>query len=420
MYTPGDTLPLQLSAVQCCLSSPLSMAEVMASLDENHFSDERILGLITGIREMALAGYQINPQSLATYMEAEKGFDASDVISEAMAAPPASPKFIVKSLTAIRGRQLASELGQYLSSEQAAKDGIGEILSRINKFSLTYSAMSTERVIPLSEFMANIDKPGDRPLIILPGLGEIDKHYRFRPGTFNVVGAPPGVGKTALLLNMAVNATYQGHNVLTISLEVPDFDLKARATAMIAGVSAFRAKEKTLFQVEIDQVRAVAHSEADKIARFHSIAPAKMQVDAVQAEIQKWMSSHDIKMVHIDYLQRLQAPSRYKSEYERVTYASETLTAVAKTTGIPIVCASATKRIGNGEDHSMHSLKSSGQIEFDGHTIAMLSRDKENRHIMFLDLVKNRDGGLFGANLYYDFETQRITEDQPKPFSPVK
>ena len=417
---PGDTLPLQLSAVQCCQSSPLSMSEVLASLDENHFPDERILNLITGVREMALAGYQINPQSLATYMEAERGVDCGDVISEAMAAPPASPKFVVKSLTALQGRQLAAELGQYLSSEQAAKDGIGEILSRINKFSLTYSSMSTERVASLAEFMANIDKPGDRPLIITPGMGEIDKHYRFRPGTFNVVGAPPGIGKTALLMNMGVNATYQGHNVLTISLELPDMDLKARATAMIAGVSAFRTKEKTLYPIEIEQVRSVAHSESDKIARFHSITPAKMQVDAVQAEIQKWMASHDIKIVYLDYLQRLQAPSRYKSEYERVTYASETLTAIAKSTGIPIVVASATKRLSNGEEHSMHSLKSSGQIEFDGHTIAMISRDKDNKNIMFLDLVKNRDGGLWGTQLYYDFETQRITENEVKPFSPVK
>lgn len=420
MYTPGDTLPLQLSALQCCLSSQAGRNEILLSLGEDHFQDERVLGLISGVREMALAGYDVNPSSLSTYMEAEKGMDASDVIVEAMAAPPATPRFVVKSLTALRGRQLATELGQYLSSEQAAKDGIGEILSRINKFSLTYSSMATERVASLAEFMANIDKPGDKPLIILPGMGEIDKHYRFRPGTFNVVGAPPGIGKTALLMNMGVNALYQGHNILTISLELTDMDLKARATAMIAGVSAFRAKEKTLYPVEVEQVKSVAYSEADKIARFHSIAPAKMQVDAVQAEIQKWMASHDIKIVYLDYLQRLQAPSRYKSEYERVTYASETLTAIAKSTGIPIVAASATKRLGNGEEHSMHSLKSSGQIEFDGHTIAMLSRDKDNKNIMFLDLVKNRDGGLWGAQLYYDFETQRITEDQPKPFSPVK
>lgn len=414
LMTESKTTPMQMAALRSCLSGPLGLSEVLRGLSDDHFDDDRMLGVFTAIREMYLLGYQIAPEPLATYLDVEKGVaDAQEVVASVWAAPEtANPTFVIRALTTMRGRQMLVDLGDFLKSPDAISGGMEKALARVNQFTLAFSSMSTERVQTLAEFMADIEKPGDKPLILLPGLGELDDHYRLRPGLIHLVGAAPGSGKTALLLQMAMNIAEQGHDVLTISLELPSFDLMARATAMKTGVSAFRASEKTLEGAEIEHVKYIARTENEAISRFHHITPSKMQVDAIHPEINKWIATKNIKAVAVDYVQRLQAPPKFNSrEYERVTYVSETLTAVAKSVGIPIIAASATRRKNadeKGGDPNMHDLRSSGQLEFDAATILMLSRDKDNKNLMHADLVKNRYGGLMGTDLFFDFSTQRI------------
>lgn len=410
-YTPGDSLPMQLAAIKCCLSGKQPLSLLLGSLSDEHFGDERVLGLFGACREIDMNGTAVTLDTLGAYMSADMGIgDPQELLDAIEAAPTADAGFIIKSLTKIRARQLSHELGTYLTSQQGAKDGIQEAVARVNKFVMSYSTMSSERVQTLSEFMADIDKPGDKPLIILPGFGEMDLYYRIRPGTLNLVGAPPGTGKTALLLNMALNAAAQGHNVLFISLEVPDFDLKARASAIMAGVSAFRTKEKSLEPVEVAQVQAIGQQRKDIIDRFHHIAPAKFHVDQCKAEVDKWTASHDIKAVYLDYVQAAQAPKSHAREYDKVSYIGDVLTQTAKATGIPIVAAASTRRSESGQQ-TMHDLRGSGTLEFNAHTICMLSRDPDDKSILNADLVKNRDGGLYGIALRYQFETQRIVAE---------
>lgn len=418
-YKPTDTLPYQLSAIHVCLSGGLG--ELIPVLSDEHFADPRALAVYSAAKQMQLLGYEVSVQSAKDFLMAESGdTDAVEFISEAVSSPLVSPALAARTLTTMRARQMASELGKYLVGQDAAKDGVDAVVAKIMKFSMNYSVITSEQFQTLGDFMGNIDKPGDRPLVITPGFGKMDDHLRYRPGTMNLLAAPPGVGKTALLLNMAVNAAYQGHSSLIISLEMPSYDLNARLTAILAGVSAFNVKEKRLSQQEIDHVLSVRREYAQTIDKINLVSPHKMQADALLPEILKWRKSKDIRIVFVDYAQLLRAPG--KSEYERVTHISEVITQTAKVANVPIVAVSSTRRKAAGEEGnpSMHDLRSSGQLEYDSNTITMASRDKDNKNILNLDLVKNRDGGLFGCSLDYDFVTQRITEIPAVPFTPAR
>lgn len=407
-YTPGDSLPMQLAAIRCCVSGNSGLNAILNALSDDHFGDERVLQLFSACREIDMNGTQVTVDTISAHLAAEKGVaDASDVLESVMQAPEADPDFIIRSLTKIRSRQLSHDLGVYLTSQQGAKDGVQEAVAKVNKFLLSHSNMNSEPVQTLTDFMLNIDKPGDKPLIITPGFGEMDQYYRIRPGTLNLVGAPPGTGKTAFLLNIALNVAEQGHDCLFISLEVPEFDLKARAAAIQSGVSAFRMKEKDLMPVEVEHVQAVAAQRMAATNRFHHIAPAKMHVDQLKSEVDRWVASDGIKLILLDYLQVMQAPKSHSKEYEKVSYIGEVLTQTAKATGIPIIAAASTSRSESGKQ-TMHSLRGSGTLEFNAHTICMLSRDEADKSILIASLVKNRDGGLWEMPLQYDFATQRI------------
>lgn len=412
MYKPSSTRPLELAAISACASGQERLDRLMLSLHEEHFSEEDVKALFGAVREMYQGGYAVDPSTLKSYVESEKGMNGC-LVEEACSIPVTDPRVVVKSLTTMRGRRGAHELGEYLVSLDAAKEGMEAILGRINKFTLMYSKTSHERNVSLSEFMDQIGTVGDRPTIIHPGFGEIDKYYRFRPGTLNVIAAPPGVGKTALLLNMANNAARAGHKSLILSLEVPDFDLRARLTAIMCGVPASAVRDKMLDEQQIAHIRAMAAQNQPIVDSINIEAPAKMNVDAVQAMINRYVATKGVEIVFLDYLQAL--ASTGKSEYDRVTYISETLRQTAKVTGIPIVSASSTRRksAGDKDDATMHDMRASGQIEFDAHTISMVRRNKENKNLLELELVKNRDGSLWSTVLYYDFFTQRITPHIP-------
>lgn len=64
------------------------------------------------------------------------------------------------------------------------------------------------------------------------------------PGRLMVMGARPGMGKSALALEMAVTAARNGAAVLYITLEMTALELTQRALCMLAGVCPAKAEEK--------------------------------------------------------------------------------------------------------------------------------------------------------------------------------
>ena len=73
------------------------------------------------------------------------------------------------------------------------------------------------------------------------------------PGRLMVLGGRPGMGKSALALNMAVKAAGKGAVVLYISLEMTVKELTKRALGMLSGVDPYQAqqeKEKAMERIE--------------------------------------------------------------------------------------------------------------------------------------------------------------------------
>lgn len=411
---------MQMAALRGCLSGSDQIDLVMSSLGEEHFPD--LLDVFKHTKELYATGARVDDGSLGSYLLAEHGIGPG-IVQEIMAVPVIDPRVVIRSLRVLRSRHEGYRLGEYLVSQEAAGEDIDAVVNRINKFSLTYAKLNEEKIPSLMEFMAGMDGNYVRPPVIMPGLGEIDEHYQYRAGTLNLIVAGAGIGKTALMCNLAVNAAYQGFPSLTISLEVPEFDLKSRFAAIVAGVSAQSIRRGTLSSGELAHIRDMASKRSDAINLVNTIAPARMNVDSLQGIINKWVGSHGIKMVLLDYAQKCDAPG--KSEYERVTHIADVLTQVAKITNVPIIAASSMRRRapGDKDSASMSDIRSSGQLEYGANTIAILGRDKENKNLMTLDLDKNRDGARMGTTLFYDFMTQRITQDtetQPTQFPVAK
>jgi replicative DNA helicase len=87
-----------------------------------------------------------------------------------------------------------------------------------------------------------------------------------------------------------------------------------------------------------------------------------------------------VKLVVVDYLQRLRAPGG--DLRQQVAAASEMLCSIPKTEGVPVVAVSAlTRPPSRREDEppNMFWLRESGNIEYDAHTILLINRPKTKK-----------------------------------------
>lgn len=78
-----------------------------------------------------------------------------------------------------------------------------------------------------------------------------------RPGRVLLVGAPPGAGKTALVLQVAAGVLQKHSDVQAVvgNVEMAPLDLLARVTARLAGLSIERVADKNLSAPEKERLR---------------------------------------------------------------------------------------------------------------------------------------------------------------------
>ena len=94
----------------------------------------------------------------------------------------------------------------------------------------------------LDDVVANWHETND-PTFIPTGLTGVDRLLRggMRPGELVIVGARPGMGKTAWALQVANNVARTGKRVLVVSAEMTATALIRRASAEFAGIEIGRA-----------------------------------------------------------------------------------------------------------------------------------------------------------------------------------
>lgn len=220
----------------------------------------------------------------------------------------------------------------------------------------------------------------------------------FRPGELIYLGARPGVGKTAMALEMARHAAKQGVRVAIVSREML---AAALARRMIAQEGRIPASDLKLGRVD----RAAAASAASRLADLpiwisdsaRSLADVARATDAVPGGAQ---------LLICDYLQLIQAPREIRDRRLQVESVSQGLKALALARQVPILCLSSLSRppSGSSPEPSLASLRESGELEHDADIVAFLHRpsaDDDGANEVVLIVAKNRDGGIGRARLTF-------------------
>jgi replicative DNA helicase len=210
------------------------------------------------------------------------------------------------------------------------------------------------------------------------GFADLDEMTSgFQKSDLVIVAARPSMGKTSLVMNMAVNcAVDAGKSIGIFSLEMSKEQLFMRMLTSESRVDAHRFRGG--FLGEQDYARLV-----DAFARLHD---ARIFIDdtpaagilEMRAKSRRLKLEHGLDMLVIDYLQLMQGRGRFENRQAELASISRSLKILAKELEVPILALSQLSRAPETRgDHrpQLSDLRESGALEQDADVVLFIFRD---------------------------------------------
>lgn len=240
-----------------------------------------------------------------------------------------------------------------------------------------YESLST--IVP--ENIEKLYEKNDGDIVGVPsGIKELDKVTAgWQEANVITIAARPGMGKTAFVISMALNAALDHKIPVGIfSLEMSKAQLVNRMISQVAEVDHERIHKRKLQTYESEQIVHKCARLAD--APIYIDDTAGLNILQLRAKARRMMMKHGIKMIVIDYLQLMtgmSSNSRSNREQE-ISEISRQVKGLAKELNIPILelaqLSRAVETRGGNKIPQLSDLRESGSIEQDADIVMFLYR----------------------------------------------
>ena len=208
------------------------------------------------------------------------------------------------------------------------------------------------------------------------GLPALDARFHLRPGEMTVLGARPGVGKSAFLLQTACKLALEKRTVLMVNLEMADKQIGDRLHALLSGVSLARTAGRT---ATLDDCCKMA--DALKIYERLPLCVESRQhtVGGIISAARQQHAGQRLALLVVDYLQLVQPGTVCGTREQEVAQVTRQLKLLALELDIPILLASQLSRAAEtgGTRPRLSDLRESGAIEQDCDNVLFLHQPDE-------------------------------------------
>lgn len=217
----------------------------------------------------------------------------------------------------------------------------------------------------------------------------------FQKGELIYLGARPGVGKTAMALEIARHAAKAGQRVLIVSREML---AAALARRMISQEGMLPASKLKLGDIDMSEVSPVAARLSDLPIWITDTARSLTHVGEAMDSV-----APEIDLLIVDYLQLIQAPREIRERRLQVEAVSQGLKTFALSRQVPVLCLSSLSRPATGThpEPTLASLRESGELEHDADIVIFLHRVSQDSSEVLCIVAKNRDGETGKARLMF-------------------
>ena len=427
-------MPHSLEAEQAVLGSmlidPECVKDVMERLRPEDFYLRQNREVFETIYAMFLYSRPIDALTVVGEMEKNGTYDPNTTrayLAELMEVTPTSANVreyadIVLDKALLRA--VATAAGEITALVQEGEGGAKTVLEsaeqKIYAVRRGRSAQDMERIGPVLQsvldHLAELSASGGKMQPGLPvGFSAIDeKTAGFGNSDLVLLAARPGMGKTSLALNIALNvAKSSGKAVAVFSLEMSKEQLVTRILSNQATVESNRLLTGNLRE-----------SDWERIANATTVlSPLDIRIDdnpllSVADMNAKCRRIDNLGMIVIDYLQLMTSAggntgTRAESRQQAVSDMSRMLKIMAKELNVPVLCLSQLSRANEKRDDKrpmLSDLRDSGAIEQDADIVLFIYRDdyykedSEQHNIAECIIAKNRHGSTGKVNLSWSPE----------------
>jgi len=212
------------------------------------------------------------------------------------------------------------------------------------------------------------------------GLVDIDNALGgFQPGELYLLGARPGMGKSAFAFKVALSAASKNHAVGVISIEMSRTQVISRQISDLSGVDGSRFRTGDFEAIHWQKINA-AYAKISGSPLYIDDTPTA-NIRGVQRKIRTFVqrySTNKTPLIIIDYLQYIEGIKSERKDLEIGT-VTRGLKAIARELNIPILLLSQLSREVEKRENkrpTRSDLRNSGEIEQDADVIAFLYRDE--------------------------------------------
>ncbi len=306
-------------------------------------------------------------------------------------------------------RSVAQAAGEITALVQEGMGEAGEILEASEqKIYAIRRGQSAQEMVPLRQVLPDV----------LDRLGEMSEHENHLPGLSTglsaidqkitglnksdliLLAARPGMGKTSLALNVALNVAREGKTVAVFSLEMSREQLATRLLSSEALVENNRLRTGLLRETDWEKIAGAA-----TVLNRLDIRIDDNPLLSVADMNAKCRRLDGLALVVVDYLQLMTSAGGSgrggENRQQVVSDMSRMLKIMAKELNVPVICLSQLSRANEKRDDKrpmLSDLRESGAIEQDADIVLFLYRDdyynedSEKHNIAECIVAKNRHG----------------------------
>ncbi len=403
------------------------VGDILEIVDTKDFYDERNAAVFAVIKEL----YEENaPFDFITVTNALKEKDMLDKVGVSYITSiidylpaPANAKYyaqIIYKKSILRSLiEISSEIANVCYEEP---EDIEDVLNLAEKKIFEISSKKTNRYIAVDEMtdetLEYIEALRKRQTVLTgvpSGFNDLDRMTNgFQNGDLIIIAGRPSMGKTAFVLNAALNAAIEHSKRIGIfNLEMTAKQLVLRMISSLSGIAVSSLRTGFVKNDEMDRV--VSSLDKLKKIKFYIDDTSFLTVADIRTKARKMKMEKDINLLIIDYLQLIQGMgSNQRNRTQEISEISRSLKILAKELDIPIIALSQLNRAVESRDDKrpmMADLRESGAIEQDADLIMFIYRDEvynrnkdDNKGKAEIIIGKQRNGPIGNVELQFTKE----------------
>ncbi|HSX42234.1 MAG TPA: replicative DNA helicase [Candidatus Saccharimonadales bacterium] len=312
---------------------------------------------------------------------------------------------------------------------------VAEVLDQAEKAIFEVShAQVKDNFMPISDILASsfdrIDQLHREKGIlrgVTTGFRDLDhKLSGFQNSDLIILAARPSMGKTALALNMALNAAVKGKTpVGFFSLEQSKEQLVDRLICAQAMVDGWKLRTGNLSEDDFPAI-GMAMGTLAEAPIFIDDSPMLTTLD-IRTRARRLKADHNLGLIVVDYLQLISGgmSGGYgdNNRVQEVSEISRNLKALARELDVPVLALAQLSRAVESRDKKtpqLSDLRDSGSIEQDADVVMFIyredyyERDTERKGMTDILIRKHRNGPIGEVELHFRAEQARFFDVERK------